>query len=347
MPRQPVTFVPLPERPLVSVCVAAHNAAPYLAEALRSILEQRYQRLEVIVIDDASTDATPAVIRQFSDPRLTVVTHAVNAGGYETMNEAMRRATGDPIAVFHADDVYGPEIIARELDLLRRCPDIGAVFTENHMMAADGRRKGTNQLPDEFRGRDVFDYETVFRYFLRRKNRLLCCPTFMTRRATIEAVGPFDAARYHVAADLDMWIRILQRCPIGIVDEPLMSYRHSATQWSQRYRRLRTDQDLHFDILDRYLAEDPSLAARCAPDLEEHEFHRVDDQTFRAANAVIKDDAEQARALLALGRYPWRSLRRRPSRRKVRVLLLRAALRVALWTRTSPLLAPVLARTEH
>ena len=347
MTRPPLAFTALPDDPLVSVCVAAHNAAPYITDALRSILDQTYPRLEIIVIDDASTDATPAALRRFRDPRLTVVTHAVNAGGYETMNEAIGRATGDPIAVFHADDVYGPEIVAREVDLFRRHPEVGAVFTENHMMAADGRRKGTNRLPEEFRGRDVFDYETVFRYFLRRKNTLLCCPTFMTRRATVEAVGPFDAARYHVAADLDMWIRILQRCPIGIVDEPLMSYRHSNTQWSQRYKRLRTDQELHFDILDRYLTEDPALAARCAPDLVDHEFHRVDDQTFRAANAMIKGEAAQARALLALGRYPWRSLRRRPSRRRLRVLTLRAALHVALWTGTASLLGPVLARTEH
>jgi hypothetical protein len=149
-----------------------------------------------------------------------------------------------------------------------------------------------------------------------------------------------------VAADLDLWIRILRKYPVGILNERLMRYRHMSGQWSSRYKYLRTEQDLCFTILDYYLTEDGWREKLSRADLIEYTFHRCDDATFRAANWVIRGEPIRARDLLR-GRYPWRTLLIRLRRRKLRVLLLRAILKFGLATSTWPWLRPVLKRTEY
>jgi hypothetical protein len=189
-------------------------------------------------------------------------------------------------------------------------------------------------------------YADVFPFLLRNKNILFCCPTFMARREVFTSVGLFDAERYDIAADLDLWIRIVRQYPVGILNERLMCYRHMSSQWSSRYKYLRTEQDLSLTIMQRYLAEDGWREKLSRNDVIEDAFHRCDDATFRAANWVIRGEPIRARDLLR-GRYPWRTLLIRLRRRKLRVLLLRAILKFGLATSTWPWLRPVLMRTEY
>lgn len=337
---------PLATEPLVSVCIPAHDVERFVAASVASVLAQTYRRLEVIVVDDASSDATADVLSRMSDARLRVVRAPRNLGAANATNVAVSLARGDLVAIYHADDLYEPSIVEKEVESFHRHPDVGGVFTGNRMIREDGRVIGTNRIPRELAGREVFDYETVFRFVLRNKNILLCTPSFMGRRDVLEALGPFTEEPYHVAYDFEMWLRLLRRHPIAVVDEPLMSYRHSTTQYSARSRRLRTTEEKFFLIMDEYARNDPRLAQLTAADWREYEFHRVDDCTVRAANAVMLGQPSDAAALLGQRRYPWRSLLARPARRKLRVLLMRAALRTALVLHATRLLGPVLTVTE-
>jgi glycosyltransferase involved in cell wall biosynthesis len=284
----------------------AYNVGRFVETALQSVLAQTYSRLEVIVIDDGSKDETREVLRSISDPRLQFLENEHNLGGFQTMNKAIGLSGGEMIAVYHSDDYYDAQIVEKEVAFLLSHPEAGAVFCMDKFMNFDGQVYGGLRLPREFGGRSLFSYDDVFPFLLRNKNILLRCPTFMARWSTLDTVGLFDGERFGIAADLDLWIRILRRYPVGILDEQLMQYRFGDQQWSQRYKKFRTSQELYFEIMDHYIEVDRWRERLQRNDLVEYEFHRYADKVFRSLNCVRLDRLQEARELL--GRpFPWRT----------------------------------------
>jgi GT2 family glycosyltransferase len=313
-------------QPLVSVCISAYNVERFVAEALGSVLAQTYCNIEVILIDNGSVDRTLEVVKAVADARVHYFRVPENLGGYQAMNRVAAKAKGEFIAIYHSDDHYEPEIVAKEVAYLQAHPEVGAVFTMVHFMDQAGRIFGGIDLPAEFMGKQSLGYEEVFPFILRTRHCLFCCPTFLIRREVFEAVGPFAPEVWDIATDLEMWLRIVRRFPVAILNERLMRYRVSETQWSARYNHLRTTSDLTFPVMEHYLAKDGWLSKLTAADLTEHAFHRCDDDTFCAANRIILGDVTGARNLLKQRRYPWATLRNGISRRKLRLVALRALL---------------------
>lgn len=310
-------------QPLVSVCISAYNVERFLDEALGSVLAQTYRNIEVILIDNGSTDRTFEVAQSFRDDRVHGFRVPENLGAYQAMNKVASMAKGELVAIYHSDDYYEPTIVAKEVAYLQSHPEVGAVFCLDHFMDEEGRIFGGASLPTEFVGRESLGYEDVFRFVLRNKNVLFCCPTFMVRREVLEAVGPFDPETYEIGSDLEMWLRIVRQFPVAILNERLMRYRVGRGQWSARYNHLRTERDWAFLVMDHYLEKDGWLQKLSRADLAEYVFHRCDDETFRAANLVILGDIAGARKLLQRP-YPWRTLLSGIRRRKLRLLVLRA-----------------------
>lgn len=333
--------------PLVSVCISAYDVEGFLAEALDSVLGQTYQNLEVVLLDNGSTDRTSEVIQAVQDERLRAFQVSPNLGGYQGMNWTVGKARGDYLAVYHSDDVYEPTIVEREVAFLRSHPEVGAVFALDRYIDEEGRVFGGMTMPAAFRGRDSLTYDEILPYLVNHMNTLFCCPTFMTRRAIWDAIGPFDAETFGIGSDLEMWLRIARRYPVAILNEPLMRYRVRKQNWSARDRRLRTGPECTFPVLDYYLERDGWSQKLSPADLTEYRFHRRDDETARAANYVILRDPAAARELLQQASFPGKTLFHRFRRRKARVLLLRAVLRLALDLGLGDQLIPWLIRTEY
>lgn len=112
--------------PAVSICIPCHNAAPYVADAVGSVLGQTYRDLEVIVVDDASTDQSREVLAGIHDDRLTVL-HRSYGNAAATRNEAFRNSSGKWIKFFDADDLISPRLIERQIQRLGN--DADAVAT--------------------------------------------------------------------------------------------------------------------------------------------------------------------------------------------------------------------------
>lgn len=104
-------------RPEVSVIIPAYNTAAYVAQAIESALDQTFKNIEVIIIDDASTDATVKVAKRFSDERLKIFVNHQNLGAGGARNRALRTAKGKWIAVLDSDDWYAPERLEKLLQL--------------------------------------------------------------------------------------------------------------------------------------------------------------------------------------------------------------------------------------
>src|SRR4051794_14701943 len=94
--------------PRISVIVPAYNCAPYIKAAVSSVLGQTFPDLEVIVVDDGSTDSTVQELSSFSDPRLIVLRHSTNQGVSRATNTGLKRARGEYLAVLAADDEWLP-----------------------------------------------------------------------------------------------------------------------------------------------------------------------------------------------------------------------------------------------
>ena len=124
--------------PLVSVLVPSFNGAQFLREALDSILAQTYPNIEVILLDDASTDETPAIAVEYGH-KINYVRQVQNLGIYDNVNVGIKRARGSFIATYHADDIYLPTIVEMQVAYLKAHPEVGAVFCSDIFVDAHGR----------------------------------------------------------------------------------------------------------------------------------------------------------------------------------------------------------------
>ncbi len=282
--------------PLVSIVVPVFNGARYLRESLDSLLRQSYSPVEILVLDDASTDETPVILEGYGD-RIRVIRQASNRGIYANANDGIAVAKGEYVAVYHADDVYEPRIVEREVAFLEAHREAGAVFCLDVLVDEENREYGRLVLPRALAGRPVLDYAGVLDGLLRHKNRFLMCPGAMVRASVYREVGVYDQARYRNTSDLEMWLRIARHHPLGLLEEHLFRYRHFPLQSSRRYHRLRTTPENFFGIVDEYLAAD-GRALVSDEALGCYEGHRAEDRLKIAVSHYIRGELPAAREAL-------------------------------------------------
>jgi glycosyltransferase involved in cell wall biosynthesis len=172
--------------PLVSVVMAAYNAADHIGAALESALAQQWSPLEVVVVDDGSTDATAEIIRSYSS---VVYVHQENSGPSTARNAAVERSTGEFVANFDSDDLLPPTRIGDQVSYLLDHPAVGAVF---------GRQEWLNA--PEWMARDAV-YGDVDGIPL---------SSVMFRREVFFDLGGYDATFVH-GEDMDLLVRMRER----------------------------------------------------------------------------------------------------------------------------------------
>jgi GT2 family glycosyltransferase len=328
------------ERPLVSIVVPVFNGARYLRQSLDSILAQSYGRIEVLVMDDASDDETPAIIASYGDA-VQVRRQTRNRGIYANANDGIATARGELVAVYHADDVYHPTIVEREVEFLTRYPEAGAVFCADVFVDAEGREYARLQLPPEVRGNGPLAFPTVLNALLEHKNSFLVCPTAMVRASVYARLGSYDQERFRNTSDVDMWLRIARHYPIGVLEEHLLDYRHFHGSSAQRYHHLRTAPERFFEIMDVHLRNG---AAEVATEkaLAAYETHRAVDRTKGVISHYIKGELADARSALAA--MDVQAIRRPLTRRRAQTLAMIALLHVLSRLPRIPFLADLFYR---
>jgi Glycosyl transferase family 2 len=282
--------------PLVSIIVPAYNAERFLCASLDSIVAQSYPAKEILVMDDASTDRTGEIARAYGD-RILYYRQPRNRGQFGNVDDGIARARGKYIAVYHADDIYHPEIVAREAAFLESHPQAGAVFALDIFINAAGKEWGRLKLPPGIRGGELLDYRTVLNTILRRKNCLFPAPSSMVRADVYRAVGPYRGREFPVAGDFEMFFRIARRYPVAILDEYLFQYRWGHGNADQIDRLLRTTTEPYFNIMDEHLAAGAGEFAHPGA-LAAHEAHRSEDALMRAMSSYIVGDRGSMRSAL-------------------------------------------------
>ncbi len=282
--------------PLVSIIVPVFNGERFLRESLDSIINQTYTEIEILVMDDASTDGTPEIIASYGD-RIICCRQPNNRGIYGNMNDGIAKARGEYIAFYHADDIYDPRIVEREVEFFQHYPEAGAVFTQSIFIDAKGHEFGGFKVQPELGGGRPFDYRVIFNALLRYKNRLLICPSNMVPTSVYHDVGVYRDKEFLNSSDLEMWLRITRKYPIGILEDYLLSYRYGHGSSSQRYHSLRTDEERYFQIMDIYL-ENGGVDIATPEAMAAYEAHRAEDKLMRAINHYILNQRNESQVIL-------------------------------------------------
>lgn len=142
--------------PRVTVLTTLYNKGPYVEEAVRSALASTFTDIEVLVIDDASTDEGPERVRAIKDPRVRLLPSPVNTGRPAAANRGYAAATGEYIAVLDADDLMHPERLARQVAFLDANPEVGAVGSSLALFGAKSEEWHWPETDEEARGKLLF-----------------------------------------------------------------------------------------------------------------------------------------------------------------------------------------------
>ena len=211
--------------PKVSVIIPAYNSINYLPDALESALNQSFKDIEVIIVDDGSSDNTRQWVLHQTDPRVTLISQE-NLGKSAARNKGISQTKGKFIAFLDADDVWELSKLEEQVRCLDSNPDVGLVYTWTSLADEKGTPTG-RVTASEASGR-------VWKSLI-LKNILACGSTPMIRRECFDRVGLFSLD-LPLAQDWDMWLRIAANYDFAVIKQSLVRYRkhsgNTSIKWS-------------------------------------------------------------------------------------------------------------------
>jgi len=198
------------QKPLVSVIAVCFNHSRFLAECLDSIRNQTYKNVQLLIIDDCSTDSSVLTIRDWisrTKMDCTFLVHKENMGVCSTLNEALSYANGKYVAMIATDDIWMPEKLARQVAHLESLSEsAGVLYSDAYQINEDG-----DQLPRLFieshRHFAVAPEGNILPALL--EGNFIPAMTTLIRRTALETVGPYDERLAY--EDFDMWLRLSHR----------------------------------------------------------------------------------------------------------------------------------------
>lgn len=237
---------------LVAAIIPAFNAERTIDATLRSVRGQTHQELEIIVVDDGSTDETSSVVQYHAatDPRVRLVSQA-NGGVAAARNRGIAESKAAYIAPVDADDVWHPEKIARQLDHMQNDPQVALVCTAYSVIdeAGDvtiewgGSMPRTNQFSD-----------------LCRRNFIGNGSSSLIRRAVLDQIGGYDESLRAQGAqgceDLKLYLQIAERHPLAMIRLPLTGYRQLPDNMSSDWRQMLRSFDI---VAGQFCSKRPEL----------------------------------------------------------------------------------------
>ncbi len=240
----------------VSAIIPVFNGAATLRQAIDSVLDQSSRALELIVVDDGSTDSTPAIIESY-DGRVQQIRQA-NAGPAAARNAGVRSARGEYLAFLDADDRWLPGMLDRAIVLLDSEPDCVMVYGNLLMIDSDGRSLGTSLIHGEYGHAPSMDEILVRMWPIMPSAALI-------RRAAFDACGGFvEEFRGAGFEDAFLWLRLREQGHFRYVPEPLAAWRFSWFPQPLKVQPHGSDPATFARLVRQYYGVDPSrlVAAR-------------------------------------------------------------------------------------
>ena len=223
--------------PLISIVIPTYNRRDFVIEAIESCLAQTYENIEIIVVDDGSSDGTARVLRARYGDRIHLIVQE-NQGPAIARNRGIDAANGDFIHFLDADDWLMPDKLRLCLGRFKRQPDIDVIYTHHQLMSSDGKAHLPTPPFRQF-GDDIFCQ------LLRNSGDHILLSTTMMRKGALRAVGGFEnSVDFRSAEDWDLFLRLAQKHKFHGINQPLVYRRLHADmlgddRWKNALGRLR------------------------------------------------------------------------------------------------------------
>lgn len=239
--------------PLVSVFIPSYQHAPYVRQAIESILGQTYRHFELIISDDGSSDRSAEIIQEYSaDDRISVRLLPENSTG-EHNNTVFHEFRGEFFAVLNSDDYWTPDKLKKQVSYMLDNPHIGVVLSDAELIDEHNRPVGSSPFYMQNRARAEW-----LRYFFTNPN-CLCYPSMLIRGDLYRKLGGYRLSLSQLP-DFEFWIRLLKYADIYILPEKLVYFRwfsEAKNASSPTLRNLRKNRNERLLILNTYFDNMP------------------------------------------------------------------------------------------
>lgn len=235
------------KQPLVSIVIATYNYAKYLPIAIESALNQTYKNIEVIVVNDGSTDNTnEAIAPHLNDKRIRYIKQT-NSGQTFAKNCGIKNSQGEYIAFLDADDYWMPDKLEKQLSLFSADSAVGVVFSLMKIVGPDNEKVETLKTLKPYKGW-VTNHLII--------DNFVPFSSSLVKRECLEKIGNFDET-LRMSIDWDIWLKISINYKFDFVDEELIAYRIGhPNQMSKDQEKRQEQSDL---ILNTFIKNNPDM----------------------------------------------------------------------------------------
>ncbi|MDR0682120.1 MAG: glycosyltransferase [Dysgonamonadaceae bacterium] len=231
---------------IISVILPVYNGEKYLCEAIDSILTQTFRQLELIIINNASTDSTREIILQYQDPRITLVNNETNQGLIYSLNKGLSLCKGKYIARIDADDVALPNKLELQYKYMEAHPEIG--ICGNSMESFNNKTHYSQQVDFAVSDQKI----RAFAFFQSPFNH----PSVMLRKAVLDQHHLQYPKQYHNAEDYGLWIEILKYTQGHNIPAVLTRYRkHEDSETAQDDKKIENKIEIVTQLHTQYLKQ--------------------------------------------------------------------------------------------
>jgi len=231
------------DQELVSICIPTYNRAHMVNRAIESVLNQTYPNIEIIVVDDCSTDTTQDLVALYNDPRLTYVKNPRNIGQFPSFNRCIELSNGKYIHILHSDDYIDSNFTKTCVEFIKSHPNVMMTFSSARLLSDNKEEKIA-----------VSDHDIIylapegFRNILMAGNNIIC-PSVMMNRQVYDSVG-FFPCEYPYAGDFYQWLRITRNFDVAFVANAILFYRQG--EHSESFQYLEKTPLGYVDIINVY-----------------------------------------------------------------------------------------------
>jgi glycosyltransferase involved in cell wall biosynthesis len=211
--------------PLVSICIPTYNSEAFVAETIKSVLNQTYSNVELILCDDCSSDNTVEIIGTFKDSRVKFYSNEKNLGIEGNWNKTLILAKGKYLKLMGADDILFPDCISDQMTILEDPAYSEIVLVTSHKRIVN--ETGKIILSRQFPGRGTVDGVDAIKKCIRRGTNVIGEPVAGLYRADILSKSGMYSSSNVYLIDLDLWSRILKYGKLYVVDKYLFAFRIS------------------------------------------------------------------------------------------------------------------------
>jgi len=230
---------------LVSICIPTYNRANSIGDTIKSALSQTYENIEVIVVDNASTDKTEEVVNSFDDPRLSYVRNRRNLGLFGNFNRCIELYSGEFLHILHSDDTIPPNFTATCMEFIAAHPEVSLTCTPPLTLSRDGNEIISRRFDEPA----IFMPPEGMSVILSGRN-FIVCPSVMVRRGVFEQYNGFSM-EYSYSSDYYQYLRVARDYVIAYIPDTYLSY--STGEHTESYRLLFRSPTGYLDTLRIYI----------------------------------------------------------------------------------------------